>query len=144
MTFDFFKKRTVRVNEKDVPFIPLGIVDKKVQGRTVPILHRSTILSRGILTKFSREDEVRYQTLLNDIKEGTRVIENGRIVRKEVAKNKYPKELQKLIEKRKQLYVKPPKFKQELLDKIDVSINAVQVDSPQVAKAKEILKLDES
>ena len=98
----------------------------------------------GILTKFSREDEVRYQTLLNDIKEGTRVIENGRIVRKEVAKNKYPKELQKLIEKRKQLYVKPPKFKQELLDKIDVSINAVQVDSPQVAKAKEILKLDES
>ena len=144
MTFDFFKKRTVRVNEKDVPFIPLGIVDKKVQGRTVPILHRSTVLSRGILTKFSREDEVRYQTLLNDIKEGTRVIENGRIVRKEVAKNKYPKELQKLIEKRKQLYVKPPKFKQELLDKIDVSINAVQVDSPQVAKAKEILKLDES
>jgi len=141
ITLDLFKKRTVRVNEKDVPFIPFGIVDKKLQGRTVPILHRSTILSRGILTKFSREDEVRYQTLLNDIKEGTRVIENGRIVRKEVAKNKYPKELQKLIEKRKQLYVKPPMFKQELLDKIDISTSAVQDDSPQVAKAKEIIKV---
>ena len=47
------------------------------------------------------------------------------------------------------MYVKAPKLKydwmsQELLDKIDVSINAVQDDSPQVAKAKEILKLDES
>ena len=45
--------------------------------------------------------------------------------------------------------LKPPKLKydwmsQELLDKIDISTSAVQDDSPQVAKAKEILKLDES
>ena len=103
----------------------------------------------GLLTKFSREDEIRYHTLLKEALQGQTILKDGKMQNLPIDEKDYPKELQDLIEKRKQVYVKAPKLKydwmsQELLDKIDVSINAVQDDSPQVAKAKEILKLDES
>ena len=51
----------------------------------------------------------------------------------------YPKELKTLIAKRKKVYIKPPKFKQELLDQIDL-----QYGNPEVTKAQKIIQLNAS
>ena len=51
----------------------------------------------------------------------------------------YPKELKTLLAKRKKVYIKPPKFKQELLDQIDLKYG-----SPEVKGATKIIQFNAS
>jgi hypothetical protein len=141
-----FKDRVEIIGNKEVPFIPKTIMTQTIQKGRFPLLHREQMFELGVLSKFSREDEIRYHTLLKETLQGETILKDGIMQNVPIKEKDYPKELKKLIEKRKQLYVKPPKLKydwmsQELLDKIDVSTSAVQDGSQQVAKAKEILKV---
>ena len=146
---EMFKDRVEVIGNTEVPFIPKSIMTQTIKNRRVTRVHRLQMFDLGLLTKFSREDEIKYHTLLKEALQGQTILKDGKMQNVPIDEKDYPKELQDLIEKRKQVYVKPPKLKydwmsQELLDKIDISTSAVQDDSPQVAKAKEILKLDES
>ena len=101
-------------------------------------MHRKQMLyDIGKLTKFSREDEVKYQTLLKEVLEGKPQFVDGKMVLVAIKKEEYPKELQQLIEKRKGLYEVKPKFKQELLDKIDF-VEALEDVDPKVVPIKKV------
>lgn len=117
---NFFKGKSELVNGKDVAFIPKNVLTQKVQGVDVPLLHVQQIFDIGHLTRFSREDEVKYQTLMKNAKQGVVRNIDGVMTKVELSEEEYPKELKELIQKRRNAYVVEPKFKQELLDKIQI------------------------
>lgn len=116
---NFFKDKKEFINGREVPFIPKSVLTQKVQGRELPLLHVQQIFEIGHLTKFKREDEVKYQTLMKRANEGEVVNVDGKMTKVELTEDKYPKELKELIQKRRNFYVAEPKYKQELLDKIE-------------------------
>ena len=117
---NFFKGKSELVNGKEVAFIPKNVLTQKVQGVDVPLLHVQQIFDIGHLTRFSREDEVKYQTLMKNAKQGVVRNIDGVMTKVELSEEEYPKELKELIQKRRNAYVVEPKFKQELLDKIQI------------------------
>ena len=119
---NFFKGKSELVNGKDVAFIPKNVLTQKVQGVDVPLLHVQQIFDIGHLTRFSREDEVKYQTLMKNAKQGVVRNIDGVMTKVELSEEEYPKELKELIQKRRTAYVVEPKFKQELLDKIEIGV----------------------
>ena len=83
------------------------------------------------LTKFSREDEIRYQTLVKKVLEGTNEEVDGVVVSREIKKKDYPQELKRLIEKRKKLYIPKRQIKikdktYDLIDDISIKIKLVE------------------
>ena len=142
----YFENKKQLVDNIVVPFIGEDIMTQLVYAsegvimkkRRVPRMHRKQILyDIGKLTKFSREDEVKYQTLLKEVLEGKPQFVDGKMVLVAIKKEEYPKELQQLIEKRKGLYEVKPKFKQELLDKIDF-VEALEDVDPKVVPIKKV------
>ena len=117
---NFFKGKSELVNGKEVAFIPKNVLTQKVQGVDVPLLHVEQIFEIGHLTHFSREDEVKYQHLMKNAKRGVVRNIDGVMRKVELSEEEYPKELKELIQKRRNAYVVEPKFKQELLDKIQI------------------------
>lgn len=117
---NFFKGKSELVNGKEVAFIPKNVLTQKVQGVDIPLLHVQQIFDIGHLTRFSREDEVKYQTLMKNAKQGVVRNIDGVMTKVELLEEEYPKELKELIQKRRNAYVVEPKFKQELLDKIQL------------------------
>jgi hypothetical protein len=117
---NFFKDKCEIVNGKEVTFIPKNVLTQEVQGVDVPLLHVQQIFDIGHLTRFSREDEVKYQTLLKNAKQGVVRNVDGVMTEVELSEEEYPEELKELIQKRRNAYAVEPKFKQELLDKIQI------------------------
>ena len=117
---NFFKDKCEIVNGKEVTFIPKNVLTQEVQGVDVPLLHVQQIFDIGHLTRFSREDEVKYQTLLKNAKQGVVRNVDGVMTKVELSEEEYPEELKELIQKRRNAYAVEPKFKQELLDKIQI------------------------
>ena len=119
---NFFKDKCEIVNGKEVTFIPKNVLTQEVQGVDVPLVHVQQIFDIGHLTRFSREDEVKYQTLMKNAKQGVVRNIDGVMTKVELSEEEYPKELKELIQKRRTAYVVEPKFKQELLDKIEIGV----------------------
>lgn len=117
---NFFKDKCEIVNGKEVTFIPKNVLTQEVQGVDVPLLHVQQIFDIGHLTRFSREDEVKYQTLLKNAKQGVVRNVDGVMTKVELSEEEFPEELKELIQKRRNAYAVEPKFKQELLDKIQI------------------------
>ena len=106
-----FKDRTSIVEDKVVRWIPEDMLDSTNYSRNkknTPLYIHQT-LKLGYLTSFTREEEVRYQTLMQEAAKGIVVIKDGKAVETEPDESKYPKELKDLIEKRTSKYFNPKK-----------------------------------
>ena len=102
---DYFENHEHTTEQGDViKYIPDSYFNKKINGRNVPVAHRKQILELGRLTKFSRDDEVRYQYLMLDALKGETRIIDGKMVRVEKQPEDYSDELKELITKRNELY----------------------------------------
>ena len=88
-----------------------------MQNRKVGIDVRTEGLETDVLTHFSIQDELLYQTLMAEVKEGVIVPVDGVNVQKELLPSEYPERLNNLIKKRKS-FVPEPDIKQGLSDKI--------------------------
>ena len=100
-----FENRTEFINGKNVSFIPESILHQRINRRKLPRLHRTQMLYQiKDLTKFSREDEMKYKTLMRKMAKGDLKIVNGEITKVAITEKKYPKVLKDLIAKRKKLY----------------------------------------
>jgi len=100
-----FENRTEIINGKNVSFIPESILHQRINRRKLPRLHRTQMLYQiKDLTKFSREDEMKYKTLMRKMAKGDLKIVNGEITKVAITEKKYPKVLKDLIAKRKKLY----------------------------------------
>ena len=108
---EMFKDRTSIVEDKVVRWIPEDMLDSTNYSRkkkNTPLYIHQT-LKLGYLTSFTREEEVRYQTLMQEAAKGIVVIKDGKAVETEPDESKYPKELKDLIEKRTSKYFNPKK-----------------------------------
>lgn len=117
---EFFKDKKEVIDNEEVPFIPDSVMHQVIQNRRVKRLHRHQMFTIGKLTNFSRDDEMRYQTLIKDVQKGRVVVKDGRMVTELLDEKDYPKELTGLIEKRKNIYNSEVKFKQSLMNKIEL------------------------
>ena len=108
---EFFKDKKEVIGNEEVPFIPNTVLNQVIQNRNVPRLHRLQMFKIGKLTNFSRNDEMRYQTLIKDVQKGRVVVKDGRMVTELLDEKDYPKELTELIEKRKNIYKSEVKFR---------------------------------
>lgn len=126
-----FKDKTHALPSGDiVKYIPDSFFYRKIGKRKVPIVHRMQILELGRLTKFSREDEIRYQTLMKEALKGDAQFKDGKMIRTEISPDNYPKELKDLILKRNKLYSEStPK----LSDKIKVLEDEINPDAKVVS-----------
>ncbi|MDC3241045.1 hypothetical protein OAT68_01430 [Flavobacteriaceae bacterium] len=115
----FFKGKKEVIGNEEVPFIPDSVMYQVVQKRRVKRLHRHQMFEIGKLTNFSRDDEMRYQTLIKDVQKGRVVFKDGRMVTELLDEIDYPKELTELIEKRKNIYNSEVNFKQSIMNKIE-------------------------
>ena len=105
LLIEYFKDKEHTTNEGDViKYIPDSFFNKKINGRNVPVVHRQQILELGRLTKFSRDDEVRYQHLMLDALKGATRLIDGQMVRVDTHPDDYSDELKELIAKRNELY----------------------------------------
>ena len=136
---EMFKGRVEVIDNIEVPFIPESILTQTIQKRRLPRVHRLQMFDIGVLSKFSREDEIRYHTLLKEALQGQTVFKDGKMQNVTIDEKNYPEELKTLIAKRKKVYIKPPKFKQELLDQIDLKYG-----SPEVKGATKIIQFNAS
>jgi hypothetical protein len=95
-----FKDRTEVVDGKQVRYIPEDLISTNYgRQETAPLYIRQT-LKMGKLTSFTREEEIRYQTLLSDLTVGDMDFVDGEIIETPIDESKYPKELKDLISKR--------------------------------------------
>ena len=101
---EHFKNKVDVVDNKEIPYIPKSLLQKKVSGRTVSKVHRIQMFEINRLTNFNRNDEIRYQTYLKKVQKGRTVPVDGVMVNVPIEPKNYPKELQELIAKRKGLY----------------------------------------
>jgi len=134
-----FKDKFQVIENTEVPFVPESIMNQTIDKKRLPRLHRSQMFELGVLSNFSREDEIKYHTMLKEALQGQTVFKDGKMQNVEIDEKNYPKELIELIEKRKISYSVKPEFKQKLLDQIDI-----QYGSPEVEKTKKIIQLNVS
>lgn len=124
---DLFKDKTEAIDGKLVRWIPEDLTSTNYP-HTAPLYIRQT-LKLGYLTSFSREEEIRYQTLLRTVSQGEIIVVNGKAQEKALDESEYPKELNDLMHKRSSKYLQPaikpvsmewvdPKAKPETISKV--------------------------
>ena len=118
-SLEIFRDKIQNVDNRMMPFIPkdLFLSEWVIQNRKVGIDVRTEGLETDVLTHFSIQDELLYQTLMAEVKEGVIVPVDGVNVQKELLPSEYPERLNNLIKKRK-TFVPEPDIKQDLNDKI--------------------------
>ena len=136
---EMFKDRVAVIDNEEIPYIPITVMNNVVEKRVLPKINRLQILQLGILSKFSREDEIKYHYMIKDVQKGQTKLIDGKMEIIPVEEKDYPKELKELIAKRNKAYSVKPEIKQKLLDQIDI-----QYGSPEVEKTKKIIQLNVS
>lgn len=112
---ELFKDKTEIVNGKLIRWIPEDLTSTNYgRQQTAPLYIRQT-LKLGFLTSFSREEEIRYQTLLREASKGEIIVVDGKAQEKALDESEYPKELKDLLKKRTQNHFAPPKFKKAVV-----------------------------
>ena len=102
---DLFKDKTEIIGDKVVRWIPEDLTSTNYP-HTAPLYIRQT-LKLGYLTSFSREEEIKYQTLLQTVSQGEIIVVDGKAQAKPLDESEYPQELRELIAKRTSKYFKP-------------------------------------
>jgi hypothetical protein len=103
-----FKNKTEVVNGKLVRWIPEDLTSTNYGRKYKGQKYIQDTLKLGYLTSFSREEEIRYQTLMKQASQGKiEVDENGNVYTKPADESTYPKELKDLIAKRTAKYFEP-------------------------------------
>ena len=87
-----------------------------VEKRVLPKINRLQIF--WILSKFSREDEIKYHYMIKDVQKGQTKLIDGKMENVPIEEKDY--RLKQLIAKRNKAYAIEPNLKQELLDKMNI------------------------
>jgi hypothetical protein len=106
---DLFKDKTEAIGGKLVRWIPEDLTSTNYP-HTAPLYIRQT-LKLGYLTSFSREEEIKYQTLLRTVSQGEIIVVDGKAQEKALDESEYPKDLKELMHKRTSKYFKPTTIK---------------------------------
>lgn len=108
---EMFKDRTSVVNGEVVRWIPEYLIKTNNYSRNQinPPLYIHQTLEMGYLSSFTRDEEIRYQTLMQETSKGSVMVKDGLAVVVEPDESTYPKELKDLIAKRTSRYFEPKK-----------------------------------